>query len=71
MHILKSIASTSMLLCCPALWAHPGHPSTSLDHSHAMQGFDLQYAILLIVIIGAILAIGYTFRCLRRGRTPR
>lgn len=71
MQILKSIASTSMLLFSPALWAHPGHPSVSLDHSHAAQGFDLQYAILLIAIISTILAVGYTFRCLRRGRTPR
>lgn len=71
MHILKSITSTSTLLFCPALWAHPGHPSASLDHSHAMQGFDLQYAVLLVAIISAIFAIGYTFRCLRRGRTPR
>lgn len=71
MQILKSIAGTSMLLFSPALWAHPGHPSASLDHSHAMQNFDLQYAALLVAIISTILAIGYTFRCLRRSRDPR
>lgn len=71
MQILKSIASTPMLLFCPGLWAHPGHPSASLDHSHAVQGFDLQYAVLLIAIFGGIVAIGYTFRCLRRIRAPR
>lgn len=71
MQILKSIVSTSMLLFSQALLAHPGHPSIRLDHSHTMQGFDLHYAVLLIAIIGAILIIGYTFRCLRRGRIPR
>ena len=71
MQVLKSIASTSMLLFSSALWAHPGHPSVSLDHSHAAQGLDLQHAILLIAIVSAILAVGYMFRCLRRSRARR
>lgn len=71
MQILKFIANTSLLLFSPILWAHPGHPSASLDHNHAAQGFDPQYAILLIAIICAVLAVGYTFQCLRRGRAPR
>lgn len=71
MYILKSIVSTSMLLFSQALLAHPGHPSASLDHSHAGQGIDLQFAVLLVAIISAILVIGYLFRCLRRGRISR
>lgn len=71
MQFLKSIANTSLLLFSPILWAHPGHPSASLDHNHGAQGFDPHYAVLLMAIVCAILAAGYTFRCLRRSRAPR